>query len=289
MPPIAAVNYHMLAPCDSKCRFCFAGFRDVPGQLPVADAERLITALRAAGAEKITFVGGEPTLHRHLGRLLRHAKAQGFVTCVVTNGFRLDALLDAHADALDWVGLSVDAADESTQAALGRGHGDHIAQATRLAGRCRSLGIRLKLNTVVTQLTWTQDLSTLVREIAPERWKVFQALPVEGQNDGEIEALRVTADQFAEFLARHDHLPPQLAPIAEDNDAMRGSYVMVDPLGRCFGNATGRHVYSEPILDVGVDAALAQVGFVPERFEARGGRYAWGPGVKHNGGLPWGL
>ncbi len=56
---------------------------------------------------------------------------------------------------------------------------------------------------------------------------------------------------------------------------MRGSYVMVDPLGRFFGNATGRHVYSQPILDVGVDAALAQVGFVPTKFEARGGTYAW--------------
>lgn len=50
---------------------------------------------------------------------------------------------------------------------------------------------------------------------------------------------------------------------------------MVDPLGRFYGNATGRHAYSEPILQVGVPTALAQVGFQPAKFDARGGRYAW--------------
>ena len=64
-------------------------------------------------------------------------------------------------------------------------------------------------------------------------------------------------------------------PVAEDNEAMRGSYVMVDPLGRFYGNALGRHIYSEPILAVGVERALAQVGWEPEKFFARGGRYQW--------------
>ncbi len=66
-----------------------------------------------------------------------------------------------------------------------------------------------------------------------------------------------------------------LGPVAEGNDDMQGSYVMVDPLGRFFGNATGRHVYSAPILEVGVEAALAQVGVSTAKFEARGGRYTW--------------
>lgn len=56
---------------------------------------------------------------------------------------------------------------------------------------------------------------------------------------------------------------------------MRGSYAMIDPLGRFFSNASGRHTYSEPILRVGVRAAFAQVSFSSAAFEARGGRYAW--------------
>ena len=275
-PALLAANFHLLKPCDSRCRFCFATFRDVDGRLGVDDAERVIDALHDSGVVKLTFVGGEATLHPHLGRLVRHAKARGMVTCVVTNGFRLDRLLDEHGDALDWVGLSVDTGNEAVQSALGRGHGDHVARAIDHARRCRELRIRVKLNTVVTALTVDEDMSDLVRRMAPLRWKVFQALPISGQNDGSIEDLLVTDEAFHTFIDRHMHLAAEgLGPVVEDNDAMRGSYVMVDPRGRFFGNATGRLVYSDPILEVGVHPALAQVGFEPAKFDARGGRYAW--------------
>lgn len=271
-----SVNLHLLKACNARCRFCFATFRDVRGQLGVDGVRALITALRDAGAEKVTFAGGEPTLHSHLGALLRHAKDAGLVTCVVTNGFRLDALLDRHAEALDWVALSVDSGDEVTQAALGRGDGGHVGNAVRLADRCHALGLRVKLNTVVTAATWEEDLSELVRRIRPRRWKVFQALPIDGQNDGMVEDLLISAPQFRAFVDCHAHLAAEgYPPVVEDHDAIRGSYAMVDPLGRFFGDATGRHVYSDPILDVGVAAALAQVGFEPAKLEARGGRYAW--------------
>ncbi len=275
-PVLIAANFHLLKPCDSRCRFCFATFRDVDGRLDAADAERVINTLRDAGVVKLTFVGGEPTLHPDLGRLIRHAKACGMVTCVVTNGFRLDHLLDSHADVLDWVGLSVDSGDEAVQAELGRGHGDHVVRALRLADRCRTLGIRVKLNTVVTSRTVDEDMRGLVRRIAPERWKVFQVLPIGGQNDGTIGDLLVTDQAFRAFVDRHTELWAEgLAPVVENNDAMRGSYVMVDPLGRFFGNSTGRLIYSAPILDVGVAAALAEVAFEPAKFDARGGSYAW--------------
>ncbi len=274
--PVTAVNFHLIKPCNAKCKFCFATFREVRGRLVTDDAARVIDRLADAGCEKLTFAGGEPTLHPDLGRLLRHAKARGLVTCVVTNGFRLDRVLDTHADALDWVGLSVDSSDEEVQRALGRGAGDHVAAAVRLADRCRDLGVRLKLNTVVTSATWTEDMTGFVRRMHPERWKVFQVLPIAGQNDGSVEDLLITPAQFAAFVERHRGLAAEdLAPVVEDNDAMRGSYAMVDPLGRFYGNATGRHVTSAPILEVGVPAALDQVGFEPAKFEARGGVYAW--------------
>lgn len=275
-PTPVAVNFHINKACDSHCRFCFATFRDVRGQSSTDIALAVIDALADAGCEKLNFAGGEPTLRRDLPLLLRRSKERGLVTSLVTNGFRLDALLDRCADAIDWVGLSVDSADEDVQAALGRGHGDHVAQAIRLADRCRALGVRVKLNTVVTALTCDEDLSALVRAIRPERWKVFQVLPMEGQNDGSVENLLIDEAAFRAFVARHAGLRREgFATIVEDNDAMRGSYVMVDPTGRFFGNATGRHVYSRGILKVGVAAALREVGFEVEKFEGRGGRYRW--------------
>lgn len=273
---LPAVNFHLLRACNARCTFCFATFEDVEGELSESDANRLVHALRDAGAQKLNFAGGEPTLHRHLGHLVRRAKEVGFVTSVVTNGARLDRLLDGHAEALDWVGLSVDSAVESVEIALGRSRGGHVARSLRQADHCRACGVRVKLNTVVTALNWAEDMSAFVRLMRPERWKVFQVLPIAGQNDGKVEPLLITHAEFSDFVRRHAHLASEgMGPVVEENDAMRGSYVMVDPLGRFFGNATGRHVYSDPILEVGVDVALAQVGVVPAKFDARGGVYPW--------------
>lgn len=78
-------------------------------------------------------------------------------------------------------------ADEATQAALGRGTGGHVARSLAHAREIRARGLRLKLNTVVTALNWREDMSEFVRQVQPERWKVFQVLPVGGQNDGAVE------------------------------------------------------------------------------------------------------
>lgn len=275
---LASVNFHILRSCDARCDFCFATFRDVRGRLDRHDALRLISALREAGGEKITFAGGEPTLHPDLDAYVRHAKGVGFVTGVVTNGSRLSCLLDRVSDALDWVGLSIDSASEETQAALGRGDGAHVRRTIALADDCRACGVRLKMNTVVTSLTWREDMSDLVRRLAPERWKVFQVLAVEGQNDGSVEPLLVSREHFDAFVDRHRHLAAEgFAPIAEDNAAMTDSYAMIDPLGRFYGDTAGKHRVGPPILEVGVHEALEAVGFVPGKLVARGGIYDWRP------------
>ncbi len=273
---LESVNFHLYKPCNEKCTFCFATFHDVEGQIGFDDVRRVIDALRAAGVQKINFAGGEPTLYRHIGLSIDHAKALGFTTSVVTNGARLVQLLNDHAAAIDWVGLSADSSIETVQHGLGRGRGDHVQRTVGHADLLRSLGVRVKLNTVVTAATWMEDMSAFVRRVGPERWKAFQVLPIKGQNSGSVEPLLLSPPQFAAFLARHQHLAAEgFAPVAEDNNAMMGSYAMVDPLGRFFGNATGEHVYSDPILEIGVAAALAQVGFSQPKFEERGGRYAW--------------
>ena len=271
-----SINYHLYKPCNARCRFCFATFRDVHGSLSLANASCLIEYLREAGAQKLNFAGGEPTLYPHIGELLDLAKDLGFTTSIITNGARLGELLDGHARSLDWAGLSVDSGREDVQRVLGRGRGDHVAQSNALADRARAAGVRVKLNSVVTALSWDEDMSELVRRMRPERWKVFQVLPVRGQNDGSVEDLLISAEQFEAFLARHRHLAAEgYPPIAEDNDAMRGSYVMIDPLGRFYDNIGGIYRYSEPILEVGLAKALGQVGFSSKKLRARGGLYDW--------------
>ncbi len=50
---------------------------------------------------------------------------------------------------------------------------------------------------------------------------------------------------------------------------------MIDPIGRFFSNVGGRYVYSRPILEVGVNAAFADVQFEYQKFLDRDGHYEW--------------
>jgi radical S-adenosyl methionine domain-containing protein 2 len=256
------LDLRTFGPCSIAALVIDAGilvavaFEDVPGQIKRETALRVIDAIASYGCAKLTFAGGEPTLCPFLGDLIEHTAARDLTTCVISNGERLRGIIESHAAALDWVGLSVDSCDEARSQQLGRGTGDHIRRSIELAALARQHGIRIKLNTVVTALNQDEDMSALVRRIQPERWKVFQVLAVAGQNDG-VEPLLITAEQFRRYLERHAHLAAEaLAPIAEDNAAMTGSYLMIDSLGRFFDNVESRLVYGVPILEAGVERAL---------------------------------
>ncbi|MDP3274805.1 MAG: viperin family antiviral radical SAM protein [Deltaproteobacteria bacterium] len=272
-----AINFHLLRECNAKCRYCFATFRETHGRLSTDDALAVMASVRAAGGQKMNFVGGEPTLHPDIERLVCEAKSMGFTTSIVSNGKRLARLLASSAGAaLDWVGLSVDSATDEGNAAVGRGGPGYTQQIVDLATQAQGLGARVKLNTVVTKVNVDEDMHTLIRQIAPERWKVFQALRVEGQNETRIGPLLVTAEEFARFVARHQGLNREQIPlVAEDNDAMTDSYAMIDPLGRFFGNTRGVHSVGRPILQAGAAGALASVGFANDKLVARGGDYDW--------------
>lgn len=272
-----AINFHLLRACNARCRYCFARFPETPKRLATADAIDVMQRVREAGGEKMNFVGGEPTLHPDIERLVVAAREMGFTTSIVSNGARLARLLAASGGAmLDWVGLSVDSATDDGNALVGRGGPGYTAQVVAHAQQGRLNGAAVKLNTVVTRHNVREDVSALVRAIAPERWKVFQVLRVEGQNENSVDDLRVGPREFQEFVARHQTLDNEGIPVvAESNDAMTDSYAMIDPMGRFFGNTGGVHRVGLSILQAGAVEALASVGFDSDKLEARGGVYAW--------------
>ena len=286
--PVAAevptVNYHLWKPCNMSCGFCFATFLDLPGRakldyLPEAEGRDLIAALRGAGFGKINFAGGEPTLCPWLSALIRYAKSIGFTTSIVTNGSGVsEQWLDGLDGCLDILALSVDSVDGAALVKIGRmvkgkapmDAGDY----RRIGDSVRRRGIRLKVNTVVNRYNLGEDFRPFIRSMRPERWKIFQALPVAGQNDGRFDEFSVSDAEFEGYVSRNGSVADDgIRVVPENNELMTASYLMVDPLGRFFDNAKGRHTYSRPILESGVAGALADVEIRPDRFALRGGLY----------------
>jgi len=267
-----SVNWHLWPRCNYTCTFCYDQFKGSARTLTKEVALTVPALLRAAGAEKLTFAGGEPTLCPHLVDLLQASKEAGLTTMAVTNGTRITPeFLAKAARYTDWIALSVDSGIEANETELGRGTGHHLETVINAARLVREHGIRLKVNTVVTSLTWREDMHALLRELKPERWKVFQVHLIRGENDVAYLNLQVSPEEFRAFVERH----ADLNPVAETEEDMRGSYLMLDPLGRFFQNFDGSYVHGDSILTVGVEKALGQVGWDLEKFERRGGLYEW--------------
>lgn len=284
---ITAVNYHLWEPCNMRCKFCFATFQDLKnsilpkGHLPEDQAIQVVRKLAEFGFEKITFAGGEPTLCPWIGKLIRTAKELGLTTMIVTNGTRLsDSFLKENEKHLDWIALSIDSLKIKTNLNSGRAiigkRAMSFSEYKELVSRIKKYNYGLKINTVVHSGNVTEDLSPIINYAKPSRWKIFQVLPIIGQNDKLINQFTINKNDFNQFIARHKHLKyVGTKLIVENNDDMRGSYAMIDPAGRFYENKEGKYKYSSPILEVGCEKAYIEANYSETKFSSRGGLYEW--------------
>ncbi len=138
LPPVS-VNWHVWPSCNYHCTFCYATFAEMVNVLRKDESLTVPRLLRAAGTEKLTFAGGEPTLCPYLSDLLREAKTAGLVTMIVTNGTRLtDTYIDRIRPWVDWIAVSVDSVSSEVETRLGRGRGNHVEQTIEAAQRIRA-------------------------------------------------------------------------------------------------------------------------------------------------------
>ena len=191
-------------------------------------------------------------------------------TSFISNGLMLIRYEPAWISAnFDVVGLSIDSVSNRTNLAIGRRTAsgrmlDVNATVCTLREIRRQADVSVKINTVVCRSNQHEDMTGVIRRIAPDRWKLFQVLPVYGHNEA------IDAVQFHAFIDRHAEFAPIMR--VEDNDLMTGSYLMVDPLGRFFwrdASEADGYRYSQRILDVGAMNALSEVPFNWSKYERR--------------------
>lgn len=282
-PVIPSVNFHLWEPCNFRCRFCFASFQDVKqsilpkGHLSIEQTIEVVRQLCRYGFSKITFVGGEPTLCPWLPKLIAEAKSFGVTTMIVTNGSKItEDYLQSLRGILDWITLSIDSLNSETNRLAGRGGNRMFFSGQDYLEKCQIIkdtGFRLKINTVVHQLNYNEVLSVFIAQANPERWKIFKVLPVSGQNSTDISGLDITNAEFRYFLDINKNLPQGIAIVPENNDAMTGSYLMIDPAGRFFDNTKGAYTYGESILKAGINRALKGIYQDYSKFIERKGLY----------------
>ena len=108
---------------------------------------------------------------------------------------------------------------------------------------------------------------------------------MEGQNSGSVEPLLITDQEFNDWVTRHRESvekPHNIHLVVESNDAMTGTYAMLDARCRFYNNVQGGHVYGPSLLEVGVADAWREAcrggGFRQDAFMERGAVHDWGQG-----------
>lgn len=102
--------------CNAGCDFCSFSLDALPREdwvfAPLSRTREAIDILVRHGVRYLVITGGEPMLHPDCFDIVRHAKGQGMVVILVTNGSRLDRtnILALKESGLSSIIISIDAA-----------------------------------------------------------------------------------------------------------------------------------------------------------------------------------
>jgi MoaA/NifB/PqqE/SkfB family radical SAM enzyme len=155
-PDMVQVNFTFR--CNLSCKMC-----SMNSQMKILQAQgkpteinsdvfkSIISQTKQLGTKCILFIGGEPLLRKDLFELVSYAKGKELNTVIVTNGVLLDekAILKCFESGVDWLSISIDAADEqSFQAIRGAGVLDKIKQNIRLLNKLKKQHNRAAPNIV---------------------------------------------------------------------------------------------------------------------------------------------
>jgi predicted cytidylate kinase len=281
---IPTVNYHIIKPCNMKCKHCFSDYNEIQiNSLPFEKAQQIIQEIaKIKSFKKLNFSGGEPTMYKDIEKLIQFAKDQGLETSMVTNGYNLikqPELLDKLKGKLAMLALSIDCFDHELNLKIGRFAGKQQTISCEdfllLASKCRDYGIKIKVNSVISKLNYNQILADKIADLKPVRWKILRMLPVESQND-KAKELFPTDGEYELFIGNNKEQAEKVGikVVSEGNEDMTGSYLMIAPDGRFFNNVEGKHNFSEPILETGIEKALEQTPLRREVFYKREGDYS---------------
>jgi radical SAM protein with 4Fe4S-binding SPASM domain len=117
---ISAPDYIQLYPttrCNQSCDFCFNRTLAKMDDMTFDDFKRIVGILKRLGVRTIDILGGEPTLHPDLRRIIRYSLQEGMKLNISSNGTETELLgevRDKYPDVL--VGVSVN--DRRTVLAL---------------------------------------------------------------------------------------------------------------------------------------------------------------------------
>jgi radical SAM protein with 4Fe4S-binding SPASM domain len=298
------VIWELTRACQLVCQHCRADaqHRRHPLELTTAEGRGLIDDLVAYGPPRpvLVLTGGDPFERPDLLDLIAHAAGGGLSVALapsVTPRLTPEALSAARAAGASAVSLSIDGAVAATHDGF-RGVAGVFEQTMAAAAAVRAAGLRLQLNTTVTQANRAElrDVLELVVGLGAGLWSVFFLVPTgRGRHVAALDAQEVEEvlhwlhEASAQVPIKTTEAPhfrrvvlqaeasggnrPKRPPL--DVNAGRG-FVFVDHLGNVapsgFLPEVVGSIRSQPLSTVYRTAPLLRALRDPDRLTGRCGR-----------------
>jgi len=270
------INWHITEQCNYKCYYCFAHYdKDERINEPIYQENKKIDLVldklykffsKNFKEVRLNIAGGEPTLVKNLGYLIKKAYKIGFKVSIITNSSKLNKeFIKENAKFLYLYGTSIDSIDEKTIRKIGRCNRE-VLDIEELKDNIRYLkienpNIKIKINTVVNEFNYNEYLGDFINDLESiDKWKVLKAFPFKNK-------IYCNEYQFNYFLANHSKFKRKI--FKENNNDMQDSYIMIDPFGRFYQNSNNFYHYTNSILDTNIEIAFKQINFNIEKFYKR--------------------
>lgn len=220
------LQVHPTRRCNLACAHCYttSGPHEA-GQLPLALLCAAVDDAVTLGYGQLAVSGGEPLLYEALPALLQHARRQGLLTSITSNGLLMSPRRwDAVAPHLDRLAISVDGR-EATHDAL-RGQPGALARTLRLLEQPRRTGTPFGFIFTLTQhnVDELEDVVAMAAEHGAQSVQVHpltlhgrarQALPGARPDGMELLAAIVEAQRLAQALQAHRGVRVQVDALSQ--------------------------------------------------------------------------
>jgi hypothetical protein len=269
--------------CNIRCRSCYTLERDVVKPLDLVISE-IDAAASKRNLQVITLLGGEPTLHPDLERIIAHVKRRGFICHLLTNGLRL--LDDGDGRYLDGLIRSgVDKILVHIDSSQDHVHKEIEAARLAIAAKLESKKVPFSLSITITN-TDRRMLPALVRRYSAYRYfdgvlaiLARDPLPPKQQDVGLAEEYEYLSESLA--IEPTSYVPSNLS----DREVRWLVYLYyVNPAtGRAFSLSpsfdrlirrgyrifSGRHAFVIPAMPYLYEWAAAAICFLDAAFHPR--------------------
>ncbi|OGB88590.1 hypothetical protein A3J44_04225, partial [candidate division WOR-1 bacterium RIFCSPHIGHO2_02_FULL_45_12] len=236
--------------CNFECKVCWG--KNIPSarKLTLEEKFEVMRKIRNFGVNMLTFTGGEPLLDPDILAVLRFAKTLGFRVSLFTNGSRLPELLPEIGQYIDFVSLSIDGHDETSNALQRASSSFRTTLTTLQELRKHFPQINIQILTVVSNIN-REDLpkiAGLIQELPQtiNSWKLNIFYPMNGDGKNSKEFL-ISRDEFEKAIEDIKVRFPGL-PISATPEFYEKSYLFIFPDGEVCTVENNRYLFLGNLL-----------------------------------------